>query len=167
MDALTAIHTRRSIRKYTGDPIPKEDLEAIVDAGRMAASGYNRQPWEFIVITETQMIARLSVAAGFMQRAAAVIALIIDPEAPFALQDAAAAVQTMLIAATALGHGSCWLEGTTRRYEEEFKSLLGVPEALRLVTLVSLGVPAEHPTREKKPLSQVLHWEHYGAKHDA
>ena len=59
MDTLEAIAKRRSIRKYTGDPIPREDLERIVDAGRPAARGGNRQPWTFIVITEKEMIEKL------------------------------------------------------------------------------------------------------------
>jgi len=55
--------------------------------------------------------------------------------------------------------GSCWLEGYTLPYEEEFKTLLGVPEEKRLLTLVPIGVPAEWPSKEKKPLNAVLHWE--------
>ena len=56
MDALEAIRKRRSIRAYTGDTIPREDLETIVDAGRLAASGSNRQPWDFLVVTDRKMI---------------------------------------------------------------------------------------------------------------
>ena len=52
MDALEAIRRRRSVRRYTGDPIPRGDLETIVDAGRLAATGGNRQPWAFVVVTE-------------------------------------------------------------------------------------------------------------------
>jgi len=67
----------------------------------------------------------------------------------------------MLIAATALGYGSCWLEGYTRPNEEEFKTLLNVPKDRRLFTLIPIGVPAEWPTKEKKPLNEVLHWEKF------
>jgi nitroreductase len=67
----------------------------------------------------------------------------------------------MLIACTALGYGSCWLEGYTLPREEEFKNLLGIPKAKRLLTLVPVGVPVEWPTKEKKPLVEVLHWERY------
>jgi nitroreductase len=51
MEAIEAIRKRRSVREYTGDAIPREDLEIIVDAGRLAATGNNRQPWDFIVFT--------------------------------------------------------------------------------------------------------------------
>jgi nitroreductase len=161
MEALEAIRKRRSVRSYTGAPIPKEDLETIVDAGRLAATGSNKQPWEFIVVTERGMIDQLKVASAWMDKAGAIIAVVMDPASRWWLEDGAAAVENMLIAATALGYGSCWLEGYTLPREEEFKALLGIPKAKRLLTLVPIGVPAEWPTKDKKPLAEVLHWEKY------
>lgn len=161
MNALEAIGKRRSVRKYTGEPIPGKDLEKIVDAGRLAATGSNRQPWDFVVVTDRAMVARLKVAAEWMEKAAAIIAVVMDPSTQWWLEDGAAAVENMLIASTALGYGSCWLEGNTLPHEEEFKKLLGVPKEKRLFTLVPIGVPAEEPTREKKSLQEVLHWERY------
>jgi nitroreductase len=162
MDALEAIRKRRSVRDFTGEPIPREDLLKIIDAGRMAATGYNRQPWEFIVITDREMIDQLKVAARWMENAGAVIAVALDPTSKFWLEDGSAAVENMLIASTALGYGSCWLEGYTLPREEEFKELLGVPENRRLLTLVPIGVPVEWPTQEKKTREEVLFWEKYG-----
>lgn len=161
MDALEAIRKRRSVRNYTGDPIPRADLETIVDAGRLAASGYNRQPWDFIVVTDRTMIEKLKIAAQWMEKAGAIIAVVLDPTTKYWLEDGSAAVENMLIAATALGYGSCWLEGYTLPLEKEFKELLGVPAEKRLLTLVPIGVPVEWPTKEKKPLEQVLHWEKF------
>lgn len=161
MNALEAIRKRRSIRKYTGEPIPRKDLEKVVDAGRLAATGSNRQPWDFIVVTDRAVIERLKVAAEWMEKAAAIIAVVMDPSSRWWVEDGSAAVENMLIASTALGYGSCWLEGYTLPHEEEFKKLLGVPEEKRLLTLVPIGVPAEEPTREKKSLQEVLHWERY------
>ena len=161
MDALEAIRRRRSVRRYTGDPIPREDLEKIVDAGRLAATGNNRQPWDFIVVTDRGMIDQLKVAAGWMDKAGAIIAVVMDPSSRWWVEDGAAAVENMLIASTALGYGSCWLEGYTLPREGEFKALLGIPEGRRLLTLVPIGVLVEWPTREKKPLEEVIHWERY------
>jgi nitroreductase len=161
MDALEAIRKRRSVRQYTGDPIPWEDLEKIVDAGRLAATGSNQQPWDFVVVTDREMIDQLKVAAGWMEEAGAIVAVVMDPSSRWWVEDGAAAVENMLIASTALGYGSCWLEGYTLPREEEFKKLLGIPEKKRLLTLVPIGVPAEWPTREKKALEEVLHWERY------
>jgi nitroreductase len=161
MDALEAIHSRRSVRAYTGAPISRDHLEQIVDAGRLAATGNNRQPWLFIVITDRAMIAQLKIAARWMEKAGAVIAIVMDPGSRWWVEDGAAAVENMLIAATALGYGSCWLEGYSLQFEDRIKALLGVPAGLRLLTLIPIGVAAEAPNPDKKPLREVLRWEHY------
>ena len=161
MDALEAIRKRRTVRNFTGAAIPRADLETIVDAGRLAASGYNRQPWDFIVVTDRGMIEQLKIAAQWMEQAGAIIAVVLDPATKYWLEDGSAAVQNMLVAATALGYGACWLEGYTLPLESQFKALLGVPDDRRLLTLVPIGVPVEWPTKEKKPLEQVLHWEKF------
>jgi nitroreductase len=149
------------VRSFTGAPIPRPDLETIVDAGRLAASGYNRQPWDFIVVTDRGMIEQLKIAAQWMEKAGAIIAVVLDPTTKYWLEDGSAAVQNMLVAATALGYGSCWLEGYTLPLESQFKALLGVPADKRLLTLVPIGVPVEWPTKEKKSLEQVIHWERF------
>ena len=161
MDALEAIRKRRSVREYTGDMVPRRDLEKIVDAGRFAATGGNRQPWDFIIVTEREMIDKLKVASQWMDKAGAIIAVVMDPSSRWWLEDGAAAVENMLIASTALGYGSCWLEGYTLPREEEFKHLMEVPKDKRLLTLVPIGIPVEWPKKEKKPLEEVLHWEKY------
>lgn len=161
MDVFEAILTRRSVRAFTGESIPREDLEKIVDAGRLAASGSNKQPWDFIVITNRDMIEQLRTASQWMENAAAIIAVVMDPESRWWVEDGAAAVQNMLLAATALGYGSCWLEGYTLRHEDTFKTLLGIPAERRLLTLVPIGVPAEWPSKDKKSLEEVIHWEQY------
>ena len=163
MDAFEAIRKRRSVRQFTGDAIPREDIEKIVDAGRLAPTGYNKQPWDFIVVTQREMIEQLKVASQWMDKAGAIIAVVLDPSSRYWLEDGAAAVENMLIASTALGYGSCWLEGYTLPREEEFKELLDVPKERRLLTLVPIGVPVEWPTVEKKRLDEVLHWEKYRA----
>ncbi len=162
MEALEAIKKRRSVREYTGEAIPRADLEQIIDAARLAATGSNRQPWEFIVVTERGMIEKLKVAANWMDKAGAIIAVVMDPVSRWWVEDGSAAVENMLIASTALGYGSCWLEGYTLPREEEFKELLGVPKEKRLFTLVPIGVPIGWPTREKKSLGEVMMWERFG-----
>ena len=161
MDALEAIRDRRSIRRYTGEPVPKSDLEKIVDAGRLAASGYNRQPWDFVVVTERDMIDRLKVASQWMEKAGAIVAVVLDTSSRFWLEDGSAAIENILIACTALGYGACWLEGYTLPREAELKELLGIPADKRLLTLIPIGVPAESPSPAKKALEAVLHWERF------
>jgi len=159
MDAIEAIIKRRSVRSYTGESIPKEHLETIVNAGRLAPSGNNRQPWDFIVVTDREMINELKVAAQWMEKAGAIIAVVLDSESRWWIEDGSAAIENMMIAATALGYGSCWLEGYTLQREFEFKGLLQVPDNRRLLTLIPIGVPTEWPDKEKRSLEDVIHWE--------
>lgn len=161
MDVFEAIRRRRSVRQYTGELIPREQLELIVDAGRLAASGNNNQPWEFIVVTDRATISQLKGDKGWMGDAAALICVVMDPSSRWWIEDGAAATENMALAATALGYGTCWLEGHTLRREEEFKALLGVPAAKRLMTMLSVGVPVAWPTKEKKALADVIRWEKY------
>lgn len=161
MDTLEAIRKRRSVRKFTGQTIPKADLETIVDAGRWAASGSNRQPWDFIVVTNRETIMEFIPAAPWITKAGAVIALVLDPATRWWVEDGAAAIQNMLLASTALGYGSCWVEGDALPREEQFKTLLNVPNEKRLMALIPVGVPAEWPEREKKALEQIIHWEKF------
>ena len=161
MDALEAISKRRSVRKFTGDIVPRADLEKIVDAGRLAASGSNRQPWEFIVVTDREMVNQLTVVGKWMRKAGAIIAVVLDPYSRWWLEDGSAAIENMLIASTALGYGSCWVEGDALPREQEFKTLLCVPKGKRLIALVPVGVAEEWPTIEKRSLENVLHWQVY------
>jgi nitroreductase len=161
MDALEAIRKRRSVRKFTGELIPREDLETIVDAGRLAATGSNRQPWEFIVVTDRAIIDQLTVVGKWMRQASAIIAVVLDPYSRWWVEDGSAAIENMLVASTALGYGSCWVEGDAISHEEEFKALLFIPKGKRLLALVPVGVPEEWPTIEKRPLESVLHWQVY------
>ncbi len=161
MDVFEAIKNRRSVRSYTGAPIPRPDLEKIVDAGRLAASGHNCQPWDFIVITERAVIERTDRIRPWMAQAGAIIAIALDPSTSFWLEDGAAAAQNMLLACTGLGYGSCWVEGGVIPVEEEFKELLGVPAGRRLLIMVAVGEPAEQPVKEKRSLNDVLHWEKF------
>jgi nitroreductase len=162
MDTFKAILKRRSVRDYTGEPIPREDLIKIVNAGRWAPSGYNRQPWDFVVVTDPETISKFKIAAKWIENAGAVIAIVLEPSASkFWLEDGSAAIENILLACTALGYGSCWLQGYTEPREDAFKTLLGIPTQKRLLTLIPIGVPTHWPEKEKKPLQEVLHWEKF------
>jgi len=162
MDVFEAIYTRRTVRKYNGAPVPQSDLERIVDSARMAASGNNRQPWEFVAVTEPGILAKLCIPPDhWLNNAGAVIAVIMDPGSRWWVEDASAAVQNMLLACTALGFGACWMEGYSLRNEEVFREVLGIPDNRKLFTLLAIGVADEQPMKEKKTLQDVLHWQHY------
>lgn len=160
MDTFESILKRRSVREYTGEPIPKEDLQKIIDAARLAPSGNNQQTWHFVVVTDKDIIQRLSKAGDWMVKASAVIVVAMDPSTKYWVEDGSAAIENILLAATALGYGSCWVQGNAKPHEAEFKLLLNIPEHLNLLTLIPVGVPAEWPSQpDKKALDAILHWE--------
>lgn len=125
MDTLEAIRTRRSVRQYTGAKIPRADLETLVDAARLAPSGNNKQPWDFIVVTDEDIINKLKIASQWMDKAAAIIAVVMDPSSRWWVEDASAAVENMLLASVALGYGACWLEGYTLPRERGVQRVVG------------------------------------------
>jgi nitroreductase len=161
MDIFDVFGKRRSVRHYTGEPVPREALLKIVGAGHAAATGYNKQPWDFVVVQDRAMIQEMAGrTSGWLAQAGAIIVVVLDPSARFWMEDGSAAIENMHLAATALGYGSCWFEGTMLPHEEYFKQRLGVPSDRRILTFLPLGVPAEWPEApKKKPLDDVLHWE--------
>ena len=164
MELFEAISKRASVRKLKPVEIPEGDLERILDAGRRAPSGRNTQPVDFIVIRDPETIQGLAKAQSCIADVSLVIAHVADPEkSEFWLEDIAAATENMLLAMTALGYGSVWIEGTLLRAESDHKKLLGVPENLRLMVALPVGAPVESPQQaEKRPLQEVVHWERYG-----
>jgi len=142
------------------------DLAGEVDAGRLAPSGRNAQPWEFIVITEPETIARLAQVQGLVGQASAIVAIVADEQGSvYWLEDASAAAENMLLAIEALGYGSRWIEGTLTPKEGWAKEVLGVPAEKRLIIMlpVGKGVYDEKP-KQKKPLPEILYWERYGER---
>jgi nitroreductase len=166
MQTLETIRKRRSIRKFTGEAVPREDLLRIVDAGRLAASGHNKQPWDFVMVTEEALIEAMSArCSAWMADAGAIIVLVVDPASRWWMEDGSAAAENILLAATDLGYGSCWVEGTMLPHEQYFKELLDIPQERRILTLIPIGVPERWPgDKEKKSLSEVVHWQRWGQR---
>ncbi len=164
MDAIEALRQRRSVRAYDKDcPVSAEELETIVDCGRLAASARNTQPWEFVVVTSAEMRRAIAEAANhgkFIADAPACVAVFCQ-EGDYWLEDGCAATQNMLVAARALGLGSCWVAGAKKDYAVRVAALLGAPQGMRLVSLVSVGRAAVAPAPVKRALPQVLHWERF------
>jgi len=165
MDALEALCTRRSVRRFKPDPLERSEIEKIVEAGRLAATANNFQPWEFVVVTEEVMRRKLAGITDYGKFIAQAPVCIVTfcKDTKYFLEDGSAATQNMLVAARALNLGSCWVAGDKKGYAEEIRSLLGIPKGFKLVSLIALGHPAESPSGAgKRPLKEVLHWERYG-----
>jgi nitroreductase len=173
MDLFEAIEKRRSIRKFKPNPIAKKDLKKILEAGRLAPSGGNRQPWYFIVVRDIETKKALSIAANnqkFIADADTVIVALGDPGiTPKSnvsstrigyKQDPMIAVEHMVLAATALGYGTCW---TGAFNENEVKKILNIPESLVVIVLLPVGVPDESPPpRPRKAFKEIFFKESYG-----
>ncbi len=166
MDLFDAIAQRACVRNLQAVDIPDDDLLKILDAGRRAPSGMNRQPFEFLVIRDPATLQALASAQACIGDVSCAIALVADPErSRWWLEDIAAATENMLLAITALGYASVWIEGTLLRDEETHKRTLGVPDNLRLMILLPLGTAQESPTQApKRPLEEMLYWDRWGQK---
>ncbi len=166
MDLLTLISQRHSYRrKYRPDPVPREHLTAIMEAGLAAPSGCNKQTTSLIAVDDPETLKALRAVidppAG--ETAPAMICvltrrIIAYRDRCFAVQDYAAAIENMLLAITALGYQSCWYEGhitDADRIGEKMARVLGVPEGYELVCFLPVGIGAEEPKPpRKKPFGE-------------
>lgn len=128
MDVFEAIHTRASVRSLKPCAITEQEVEQILDAGRRAPSGYNSQPWEFILIRERTILDQLGKIQSCIAEGSAAIALVMDERASkYWKEDAGAAIENMLLAIVALGYASVWVEGYVLNQETYGKAVLGIP----------------------------------------
>lgn len=127
MEVMEAILTRHSTRKFTDQPVSKELLEEIASAGTYAASGRNRQPALVVAVTNPELIAELSrINAEIMGTdgdpfygAPAVLVVLADKSSPTYLYDGSLVMGNMMLAATNLGLGNCWIHRARETFERE------------------------------------------------
>lgn len=154
---LQAIRQRRSIRKYTGDAVPREAVLAMLEAGRWAPSGKNNQPHRFLVIGKDdprkQLLAEQTSYSRIVLACDVCIAVFLEREKIYSEmkdhQSAGACVQNMLLAAHALGLGAVWLGQIVNQSEQVLAALNLDPARLSFMALLAIGVPADqgHSTR--------------------
>jgi nitroreductase len=204
MTVEETIRARRSIRQYDSSaPVPHEDLDRVLEAGRLAPSGINMQPWTFIAVRDPELKARLADEAMLLEQntdmchQAPVLLVccakldahteiadrlrdlaqtgLFDPSAvdelagryrrsfermadearqEYAATNAAIAMTQMILQATELGYGTCWLGGFS---EKRVRRILNVPDTLRVFAITPVGRPAEAPpARRRKPLEEIV-----------
>lgn len=171
MDILDAVKGRRSVRAFKSQVVPAEVVEKLIEAARWAPSAGNIQPWEFIIVRKPEIRKRLSEAAldqAFVEKAPVVIVVCADEtrssagygirgKTLYCIQDTAAAIQNIHLAAYSLGLGTCWV-GAFR--EEEAAEALKIPLGMRPVAIIPVGYPAEFPPpRRRRPLGHLVHYE--------
>lgn len=173
MDVFEAIDKRHSYRgPFKPQPLPREDLRRIVQAGIQAPSGKNLQTTSFVIIDDPDLVAgirSLHTRNQAMQAAQAYIACIVDRNQPatgFHVEDCAAAVENMLLAVTALGYASVWVDGWLRAEgrAEKIGQMIGVPPAKVVRVILPIGVAAEKDSQaERKPFPERAWFNRYGA----
>ena len=148
MRLIDIIMDRHSVRKYRAEKPPKEILKRILEAGRYAPSAANKQPWHFIVITDSEIKEKLSKGRwnSFIKDSAFTIVGCAYEGNIFSRRwstiDTTIALQNMVIAACSLGIGSCWVGDFE---EAEVRRMLHVPRRWRIISLISFGYPDETP----------------------
>jgi nitroreductase len=166
MDVMEAITGRRSVRKYSLDPISEEELRQILEAGRWAPSRGNSQPWTFIVMKDDQVrkdVAAVISTGKFLAEAPVGVAVVVNPESSkHPEQEGAAATQNMLLAANGLGLGTCWISVHGTDWEEAVQRMLGVPDGEWVISVISIGHAAENPEKGRKELDQIAFTDKYG-----
>ncbi len=174
MDVFEAVQQRRSIRSYQDKPVPHEVLERILEAGRLAPSAANREPWHFIAVTDPEKRRDLSkgVFARFLSQAPLVIVACGDfkASADWYAVDVGLAVENMVLTATAEGLGTCCVGSFN---EKNVKALLKIPANLEVIVMLAVGYSAEkidlsskllNLVRTRKTLSEVASEEEYGKR---
>ena len=166
MDAIDAILSRRSIRRYTSKPVPEDLLNDLLKAAMSAPSAGNEQPWHFIIITDRKI---LNEIPGFhpyshMLKEAQVAVVVcadirLEKFKGFWVQDCSAASENLLIAAHAKGLGAVW----TGIYPDNdrvlnLKKLLNLPEDVMPLSLIPIGWPAEKKEREDRFQQARIHY---------
>ena len=167
MNVIDVIEKRRSIRSYTGQAVERDKIERMLEAARLAPSASNRQEWRFVVVTDPQRREALSKAANdqeFVAQAPVVIAACADTDGHvmrcgqlcYSI-DVAIAIDHMTLQAVADGLGTCWIGAF---YEQPVREILGIPERIRVVELLTVGYAARPATpRSRLPFDDIVHWE--------
>ncbi len=166
---LACIENRRSVRRYTQQPVTQEQLKTIVHAGMCAPTAVNRRPFAFVVIQNPETLTALSRAnkyAHMLEHAAAGIVVCgLEPEEKhpeFLNQDCAAAIQNMLLAVHAMGLGAVWCGIETHsEWEALLAKMLELPAGVCAMGVVALGHPAEEPAQRDNWTPEKLHWEQW------
>ena len=174
MDLFESIDKRHSYRgEYRSDPVPREHLRQIVQAGIQAPSGCNAQTTSFIIVDDPALVEKVRevVTRPFLAGVPAFIVCVIDSRevyrnCSFAAEDCAAATENMLLAITALGYASVWLDGVlrTQKIKESLSTLLGIPAGREIRILLPIGLPASPttPQKERMPFEQRAWFNRYG-----
>ena len=168
-DALTVIHSRKSVRNYTGENVSKELLDKIVRAGMAAPTAVNKQPWAFVIVTDRKTLDTLKAGlpyAKMLDKAGAAIVVCAIPDkafensTEFAVIDSTCASENILLAAEALGLGAVWTAAYPYKDRMDVvRKALNIPESVIPLNVIPIGVPSGTDKPKDKFKTENLHWE--------
>lgn len=151
---IELLRKRRSIRKFTADPVPPEHLETVMEAALRSPSSRGINPWEFIIVDDPELLLKLSSAkqhgAEFLKNAPVGIVVCADTEkSDVCIEDCSIAAIVIQLTALSLGMGSCWAQircrfrGDKESSESYIRDLLGLPGHYLVEAVIGMGYPAE------------------------
>ncbi|HDJ21957.1 MAG TPA: nitroreductase family protein [Candidatus Bathyarchaeota archaeon] len=169
MKALEAIYSRRSIRVFTGDEVPQEDVEKMLRAAMTAPSACNQQPWHFVVVRDKETHRRIMGVQKYtamLEKASVAIIVCAQPgleKCPgFWVQDVSAAAENILLAAHALGYGATWC-GLYPRDDPVWgvREIIGAPKDVVPFCVIAVGVPGEEKPPSQRYKRERVHFERW------
>jgi len=162
MGVFDTIKDRRSIRTYKGKRIPTDKLEKLLKAARLAPSAGNEQHWKFIIVENEKIKNQLVTASNnqaFIGTASHVIVGIGDPTKKWHQVDLAIALEHIVLEAVEIGLGTCWIGAFN---EDEVNKILKIPQDKKIVSLLTVGIPAESPAaKPRKALEEIVAYNEY------
>ena len=158
---MPEMQKRRSIRKFTDAPVEQEKRDIIIEAALRSPSSMGRDPWEFIVIDDKELLEKLSKAkphgSSFLKGASLGIAVCADKnKSDVWIEDTSIASTHIYLAAESLGLGACWIQMRKRNHSDDMTagqyvaSLLNLPEKMEVLSIMAIGYPAEEKSPHKK-----------------
>ncbi len=171
-EIMDHILARRSIRRFTDEPVSPDDIRRLLEAAMAAPTASNRRPWAFMVITDPDVLNRLRVGL-VLGRYRAPLSIVVcgdmhrawpGPGRDFWVQDCSAATQNILLAATGLSLGAVWIGvHPIAPFRWHVARVLGLPRHLRPLAVVHVGHPAESKPARTQYDERAVHWQRYAA----
>ena len=167
MELNEVLLKRRSVRKFTDEPVSEEDVLKLLHAGMSGPSACNRTPWEFFVVTNPEILEKLRKSARY-SKIKAPLAIVVCGNlskalplqlSPFWIQDCSAATENILLEATELGLGTVWCGvHPMKRAEKNVSEALSLSEKLVPLNIIHIGHPAEFPDPRDQYNEKKVHY---------
>ncbi len=164
-EVFEAVRTVLAVREFQDKTVPTDVLRRVLEAGHLSASASNKQPWQFVLVTERESLRELGklVRTGpYIASSAAAVVVAVDKANPLAISDASRAIQSMILTGWADGVGSNWtgfsgLEGVRQK--------VGLPDQYEVIAVLPLGYPKRaigKGKKNRKPFNEVVSSERFG-----